>query len=107
MKVYISIPITGLDYEKQKAKAERFAKWLYEIGHEPVNPFQVPAPSENLCKSEETAYYMGKDITELLNCHAVYMSKGWENSKGCKVEKFTAETYGIPVYFRLDNIPEP
>jgi len=27
------------------------------------------------------------------------MCPGWENSKGCKVEKFTAETYGKEVLY--------
>lgn len=107
MKIYISIPITGLDYETQKAKADKYAQRIYELGHDYFNPFSVAAfiSAEHGTK-EETAYYMGEDIKNLLLCDAVYMAKGWENSKGCNVEKFVAETYGIPVYFRLDNIPE-
>lgn len=105
MKVYISIPITGLDYDTQKAKADKYAKNIFEMGHDYFNPFSVPAPHD-IAPGKETAYYMGVDVMQLLLCDAVYMAKGWENSKGCKVEKFVAETYGIPVYFRLDNIPD-
>lgn len=91
MKVYISIPITGLDYETQQAKADKYAQYIYEMGHDYFNPFSVPAPATAEPDTKEaTAYYMGEDVRELLKCDAVYMAKGWENSKGCKVEKFIA-----------------
>ena len=48
---------------------------------------------------EKTAYYMGKDIEQVILCDAILMCPGWENSKGCKVEKFTAETYGKEVLY--------
>ena len=48
---------------------------------------------------ERTAYYMGRDIEQVILCDAILMCPGWENSKGCKVEKFTAETYGKEVLY--------
>ena len=46
MRVYISIPITGLDFDVQKAKADKFAQYIFEMGHDYFNPFDVPAPEE-------------------------------------------------------------
>ena len=48
---------------------------------------------------ERTAYYMGKDIEQVILCDAILMCPGWENSKGCKCEKYVAETYGKEVLY--------
>lgn len=110
MKVYISIPITGHDYETQKAKAEKYARHIYELGHTPVNPFNTEAPEfiiETATQKESNAYFMGEDIKALLNSDAIYLAKGWEDSKGCNLENAAAKIYGLNVYTRLDQIPEP
>ena len=41
------------------------------------------------------SYYMGKDIEQLMNCNIMIQMNGWENSKGCRVENFVADTYNI------------
>ena len=106
MRIYISIPITGHDPEKQRAKAERFAKDIDAMGHKPINPFDVPKPPEHFCEKEKYAYYMGLDISGLLLCDAVYFSRGWEQSKGCRLEHAAAEIYGLKIFYALDKIPE-
>lgn len=106
MKIYISIPISGHDPEEQRAKAERFAKDIDAIYHDPINPFDVSAPPEWLNDKEKYAYYMGEDIKELLLCDAVYFSRGWEQSKGCRLEHAAAEIYGLKIFYELDKIPE-
>ena len=42
---------------------------------------------------------MKADIKLLLECDAIFMLKGWEMSKGCKLELDIATTIGLPVYF--------
>lgn len=105
MKIYISIPISGHDPEEQRAKAERFAKDIDAIGHDPINPFEVPAPPEYFDEKGRYAYYMGFDIANLLWCDAAYFSRGWEQSKGCQLEHTAAEIYGLKIYYALDKIP--
>ena len=82
MKIYISIPIAGHDPEEQRAKAERFNE------------------------KERYAYLMGFDIADLLRSDAAYFSRGWEQSKGCRLEHAAAEIYGLKIYYALDRIPE-
>ena len=50
MKVYISLPITGRDLEKQKDKASRVAARLADSGMFPVNPFDTPPPPDDLTR---------------------------------------------------------
>lgn len=88
MKVYISIPISGHDYDTQKAEADRMKETLIECGYEAITPFDV-APE----KDKPYSYYMGRDIEALLECDAVYFCQGHEHSKGCRLEYAAAITY--------------
>ena len=49
---------------------------------------------------------MGFDIADLLRSDAAYFSRGWEQSKGCRLEHAAAEIYGLKIYYALDRIPE-
>lgn len=107
MKIYISIPITGKDEREQRAKAERYAKFIELLGHEPVNPFCIDHGEKKIGKENlTTGDYLGADIRELLKCDAIYLSPGWEQSNGCKLEKSAADIYRIRTFTQLENIPE-
>lgn len=93
-KVYISIPITGLDYDTQVAKANKAKKELESKGYKVITPFEI-CPE----KGKSDAFYMGKCIESLLQHDEIYVLKGWEHSKGCKVEICTAEIYGLTVSY--------
>lgn len=105
MKIYISIPISGLPIEQQRAKAREIAKKLKALGHEPVNPFDTPPPSGNLSEKEQYVYYNGEDLKRLLTCDAVFLCKGWSESRGCRLEAQTALIYGLKRYGRFEDVP--
>lgn len=90
MKVYISGPMTGrsrLNYEAfLRAAAELWAQ-----GHEPVNPHDLNAPTM------EYAEAMRVDLRALLDCDAIHMLAGWEESRGASLERAVAMTCGIPL----------
>jgi len=103
-KIYISLPIAFQEdtvyqrnddaktYIKQKFRKYDFVS---PIDH---NHIDNEALGNHLA-IERTAYYMGRDIELVILCDAILMCPGWENSKGCRVEKFTAETYGKEVLY--------
>lgn len=105
MKIYISIPITGHNLATQRAKAAEIAEKIKALGHEAVNPFDTPEPSEGLSEKERYAYYMGEDVKRLLMCDAIFLCEGWKKSKGCKVEYATADYYGLSVFHNISAIP--
>ena len=43
---------------------------------------------------------MGRDIEQVILCDALFLCKGWENSRGCKIEKYTAELYGKKIFYQ-------
>lgn len=106
MRIYISIPISGLDLAAQRAKASEIAGKIKALGHEPVNPFDTPEAPPEMSERERYAYYMGRDIEQLLLCDGAYFCEGWYDSKGCLVESYIAETYRIKHYHDLRFIPK-
>ena len=102
-RIYISIPISGHDIEEVKAKAIDISGRLlwdvfelkkgrnrpdiitpFDVCHEPDKPY---------------SYYMGKDIEALLECDAIFLCEGWQNSKGCMAEFEVARIYGKKIMF--------
>jgi len=96
MKVYISLPITGMDIRAVKRSSEAAKKKLKKMNHEPVSPIDI-TPDQKMPYS----YYMGVDIMALLECEAVIFLRGWQNSKGCMLEFQAAVIYGKEILFEL------
>lgn len=106
MKIYISIPISNCGLATQRATASEVAERIKALGHEPVNPFDTPLAPPEMSEKEKYAYYMGEDVKRLLMCDAAYFCECWHNSKGCLIESYIAETYGIKHYHDLRFIPK-
>ncbi|MBQ8133370.1 MAG: DUF4406 domain-containing protein [Lachnospiraceae bacterium] len=93
--VYISGPVTGTtDYKERFEKAALDAKAL--IGKEVINPITVTSAIPD---GSPWLDYMKLAIPALLLCDAIYMMKGWEHSKGARIEHGLAEGGGFDVYY--------
>ncbi len=91
-KVYVSIPITGEDYNDQRNHAFVVATDLGMKGYDPITPFDIN-PQATTPYNEA----MGKCVEALLECDAICLCKGWNNSKGCRAELQVALVYGKDV----------
>ena len=93
-RIYISIPISNLDIHRQRMIANEISIVLKSQGYITVNSFEL---CEMVDKSLNDEHYyaecMGKDISELLKCDAVYFCTGWEKSNGCLLEFAAAKLY--------------
>nr|DAT99699.1 MAG TPA: deoxyribosyltransferase [Caudoviricetes sp.] len=88
-KVYISGPITGIDFGNRFAFS--CARNALELcGYEAVDPSEV-----QLGDDATWADYMRADLKLLLDCDFIYMLEGWENSRGARLERELAENLGI------------
>lgn len=88
-KVYISGPITGIDFGNRFAFS--CARCALELcGYEVVDPSEV-----QLDDDASWADYMKADLKLLLDCDYIFMLEGWEDSKGARLERELAENLGI------------
>jgi len=91
-RIYIAGPMTGIpkhNFLAFHAAAER----LRQAGWEVVNPAENFGGQTDLPR--ET--YLRADVALLVDCDAVAMLSGWENSRGAKLEYLLARELGVPV----------
>ena len=94
MKIYIAGPMTGrpdLNFPAFFAAAHA----LRSMGLEVANPAELnPDPKTPWIQC------MRRDITELLTCDQIYLLRGWETSKGARLE------HHIAVHLNLELVME-
>lgn len=92
MKVYISGPISGLPFEQVERDFNEAEIRLLEQGHEVINPLNNGLPLDSPWLA-----HMIVDIRLLLDCNAIYMLKGWKESKGATIEYNLAKELGFAI----------
>jgi len=43
------------------------------------------------------AWYLGKSIQLLSSADITFFMDGWQNARGCKIERLVSHEYGIPI----------
>lgn len=102
-KIYISLPITGNeDTYKQRLDA------AVEYVKENFTEYEVIITPEDVAKHLEDMYfplvpeykdYLASDIIKLTVCDAIFMCRGWNESKGCLAEHAFAEAIGLEILY--------
>lgn len=108
MKAMLSQPMAGKTDEEIIATRNRAIEALTAKGYEIVNTLftdewystdamvargvvQIP-----LC-------FLAKSLENMSLCHAAYFCKGWENTRGCKLEHDAAKAYGLDIIYEEEN----
>lgn len=94
LKVFISVPMH-----------DRSGDEIWKDINDAFEAIPKIFPNQELCMTHNTAcvgpmnagrlYYLGSAIQSMDHCDAAYFCKGWETAKGCQVEHYICELYGI------------
>lgn len=103
-KAMLSQPMAGKTQEEIVATRERAIAALERRGYEIVNTlFTDEWYSKE--KMEERGVvqiplcFLAKSLENMSLCHAAYFCKGWEKTRGCKIEHDAAVAYGLEVIY--------
>ena len=100
MKVYIAGPMTG--YDNWNFDLFNHTEWILDI-----LDFQVENPAKTGSDTSlHWEWYLKKALTQMLTCDAVLLLKGWEKSKGARLEFSTANSVKIPCFVNIQDLQE-
>jgi len=113
VNIYISGAIHGKG-DGGKRRFEQAANLVEKLGHEAVNPHDIPAhehkgdcpPAYSSGNGHSAACWMRTDLAAMLLCDAVLMIGQWQHSVGAQREHSVACWTGIPIYYRASEIPD-
>lgn len=100
LRIYVATPVNGRKertYEEKRKQAYLRCVYLRTVirdefpNAEVVTSFDVCPIDEQI--EESTA--MGRCVSLVMTCDAIWMDGHWNESKGCRLEHRTAELYGL------------
>lgn len=102
MTAFISGPMSGYEDFNYPAFHEA-GKLLSKVGIEFESPahmctgqYLYPPRADDALPWD---YYMRKSLRQLLQCKAIIMLPGWQDSRGAQLEKQVAEALGMVVLY--------
>jgi hypothetical protein len=112
-KIYLAGPMTGYDELNFPLFHAETAR-LRALGYEVVNPAEInpevpDRPDVFWSEAQWMAYWvacMRADIKQLVDCDAVALLPGWQQSRGAKLEHMIATSLGF-VCTSAADISEP
>lgn len=92
MKVFISMPMNGKTEEQIREEMEGWKESFPFTNSEFVD--SIIPDHENKTPLE----CLAESIKLLDGVDAVFFAKGWEDARGCRIERAVCHNYGIEVY---------
>ena len=104
MKAMLSQPMAGKTDEEIIATRERAIKALSEKGYEIVNTlftddWYSKEQMEKRGVVQIPLCFLAKSLENMSKCHAAYFCKGWEKTRGCRIEHEAAKAYGVEILY--------
>lgn len=92
-KLFISQPMKGKTDEeilREREDAILFAKKMFGEEIEVIDTFY-----RDFSADAKPLEYLARSIKDLAGADLAYFAEGWEDARGCRIEKECAEQYGI------------
>ncbi len=103
-KAMISQPMIGKSTEEIIKTREKAIKILSEKGCKIINTlftdewYNGVSFTENGVEQKPLCF-LSISLEKMSLCHAVYFCKGWEDTRGCKIEHDVAKAYGLEIIY--------
>ena len=99
-KAMISQPMAGKTDEEIAATRDLAVAKLRQMGYEVVNTLFTDEWYSDKAMEERGVVqvplcYLSQSLGKMAECDAVYLCDGWENARGCKVERAAAVAYDL------------
>lgn len=100
-KVFISTPMTDKPPEEIAQSFLRASEFLQPKGYTTFFSYDP----DKLAEAEHNGvefpylYMLGISLTRMSQCEAAYFCKGWQESRGCRLEHDAAFDYGLDIFF--------
>lgn len=103
-KAMLSQPMAGKSDEEIKATREHAIKVLTDLDFEIVNTLFTDEWYSKEKMTERGVVqiplcFLAKSLENMSLCHTVYFCKGWEKTRGCKLEHDAAVAYGLEIIY--------
>lgn len=103
-KAMLSQPMAGKTKEEIISTRERAIAVLKERGYEIINTlFTDEWYSQESMKERgvenRPLCFLAKSLENMSLCHAAYFCKGWEETRGCRIEHEAAVAYGLEIIY--------
>jgi hypothetical protein len=104
MKAMLSQPMAGKTDAEIIETRERAVAALEGMGYEIVNTLFTDEWYSDKAIIERGVVqiplcFLAKSLENMSLCHAAYFCKGWEKTRGCKIEHDAAVAYGLEVIY--------
>ena len=104
MKAMISQPMAGKTAEEIDETREAAIEELKKRGYEVQNTCYNDDWCEDMEKTHKDAdrlalCLLARSLFDMSRCDAVYFCKGWDNTRGCRIEYFAALSYNLDILY--------
>ena len=108
-KAMLSQPMAGRTENEINETRERAIATLKEKGYEIVNTLFTDEWYSKEAMAERGVVqiplcFLAKSLENMSLCHVAYFCKGWEETRGCRIEHEAAKAYGLEVIYEEQDI---
>lgn len=107
-KAMLSQPMAGKTDEEIAETRRKAIAVLEEQGYEVVNTLFTDEwySHENMTARgvvQIPLCFLAKSLENMSLCHTAYFCKGWENTRGCRLEHEVAKAYGVKIIYEEEQ----
>lgn len=101
MKIMISQPMAGKEYDAILREREKTVRKLEAMGHTVADTILTAEPPKD---SHAALWYFSLSLGIMSQCDGVLFLPGWESARGCRIEHEAAVAYGLKTFFSVQEV---